>query len=150
MIQRIQSIYLAISAISLSLTFFIPFGIYTILGVKEVFNATGINFEGDFTFIPVVFNIGISIILAFISIISFKNRKIQLKVNLVNYLIIMSLIFLVFINFNTIEKGINLPKDSIHYGFGMFLPIISLVCLFMANRAIKSDEKLIKSMDRIR
>ncbi|MDB4088156.1 DUF4293 domain-containing protein [Flavobacteriales bacterium] len=150
MIQRIQTVYLAISAFCLALTFFISFSNYDIMGANEIFNATGINFEGDFTFLPVIFNVGLSIIFAFVSIISFKNRKTQLKLNLVNYLIIIALIVLIFINFNGIENGMELSEDSIHYGIGMFLPIISLVCLFMANRAIKSDERLIKSMDRIR
>lgn len=35
-------------------------------------------------------------------------------------------------------------------GIGMFLPIISIVFLVMANKAIKKDEDLVKSVDRLR
>ena len=35
-------------------------------------------------------------------------------------------------------------------GIGMFLPIFSIVFLALANKAIKKDEDLVKSVDRIR
>jgi hypothetical protein len=35
-------------------------------------------------------------------------------------------------------------------GIGMFLPIFSIVFLALANKAIKRDEDLVKSVDRIR
>ena len=35
-------------------------------------------------------------------------------------------------------------------GIGMFVPIISIVFLSVANKAIKKDEDLVKSVDRLR
>jgi ABC-type polysaccharide transport system permease subunit len=35
-------------------------------------------------------------------------------------------------------------------GIGMFLPIIAIVLLVLANKAIKKDEDLVKSVDRLR
>lgn len=35
-------------------------------------------------------------------------------------------------------------------GVGMFLPIVSIVLLVLANKAIKKDEDLVKSVDRLR
>lgn len=35
-------------------------------------------------------------------------------------------------------------------GIGMFLPIVSIVFLALANKAIKKDEDLVKSVDRLR
>ena len=35
-------------------------------------------------------------------------------------------------------------------GIGMFLPIVSIVLLVLANKAIKKDEDLVKSVDRLR
>ncbi|MGK0436639.1 MAG: hypothetical protein ACJAX0_000876 [Flavobacteriales bacterium] len=55
-----------------------------------------------------------------------------------------------FFDFNNIASDLPIEKTEINYGIGLFLPIVALICLLMANRAIKSDEKLIKSMDRIR
>jgi hypothetical protein len=35
-------------------------------------------------------------------------------------------------------------------GIGIFLPICVIVLLVMANKAIKKDEDLVKSVDRLR
>jgi len=35
-------------------------------------------------------------------------------------------------------------------GIGILLPIFSIVCLVLANKAIKKDEDLVKSVDRLR
>jgi hypothetical protein len=35
-------------------------------------------------------------------------------------------------------------------GIGMFIPIASIVFLVLANKAIKKDEDLVKSVDRLR
>jgi ABC-type polysaccharide transport system permease subunit len=35
-------------------------------------------------------------------------------------------------------------------GIGIYLPIISIVLLALANKAIKKDEELVKSVDRLR
>lgn len=70
--------------------------------------------------------------------------------NKLNYLTLIILLVFIFVDFNIIEKKINVENEAIHYGIGMFLPIVALVALGMAGRAIKKDENLIKSMDRIR
>jgi hypothetical protein len=36
------------------------------------------------------------------------------------------------------------------YQFGIFLPVISLLLLVLASRAIRKDEALVKSADRLR
>jgi len=35
-------------------------------------------------------------------------------------------------------------------GIGMFLPILAILLVVLANKAIKKDEDLIKSVDRLR
>ena len=35
-------------------------------------------------------------------------------------------------------------------GIGLFLPVVSIVLVVLANNAIKKDEALIKSIDRLR
>ncbi len=35
-------------------------------------------------------------------------------------------------------------------GIGMFLPIVAIFLLVLANKAIKKDEDLVKSVDRLR
>jgi hypothetical protein len=40
--------------------------------------------------------------------------------------------------------------ERIDYGLGMYLPVIALAFTFLANRGIKKDEDLVKSVDRLR
>lgn len=151
MIQRIQTVYLLVALICLSLLFVFPFSTYTLPEADAVFNTLGLsNGPATVSIFPVVMNVVIAIVLLILSIISFKNRKRQMLFNKLNYLTIIILLIFIFVDFNIIEKKIEVENEAIHYGIGMFLPIIALVALGMASRAIKKDEDLIKSMDRIR
>mgnify|MGYP000743027747 CR=1 FL=1 len=146
MIQRIQTIYLAIALICMGLTLIFPFSTY---GDIE-FNAMGFN--NDFSIAssyPLIYNIIVSTILSLLAIFSFKNRKNQQLINKLNFVVILILLVVMFIDFNYFQS-IPMLNENVSYGIGMFLPIVALVSLIMAYRAIKSDEDLIKSMDRIR
>jgi len=48
-----------------------------------------------------------------------------------------------------IEKKINIIPNYLD-SIGIYLPLIALVFMVMANRAIKRDEKLVRSADRLR
>ena len=151
MIQRIQTIYLAIAMIALALTLVFPFATYTIQGDIAVYSGIGFDKENtDFFIFPIIANIIVSIVLSLIAILSFKNRKRQILMTRVNFIVILLLIVFIFSNFNFIESNYNFLKEEISYGIGFLFPILGLVCILMANRAIKKDEDLIKSMDRIR
>tara|TARA_B110000240_G_scaffold158211_1_gene176175 strand:- start:280 stop:636 length:357 start_codon:yes stop_codon:yes gene_type:complete len=99
---------------------------------------------------PLFINVIVSILLALFSVLSFKNRKRQQLLNKINFLVLLVFLIVMFFDFNNIASDLPIEKTEINYGIGLFLPIVALICLLMANRAIKSDEKLIKSMDRIR
>jgi len=51
-----------------------------------------------------------------------------------------------------VYQSLNLSGEILvsEKGIGMFLPIISIILLVFANKAIKKDEDLVKSADRIR
>ncbi|PZD78033.1 DUF4293 domain-containing protein [Mesonia sp. K7] len=86
-----------------------------------------------------------SALLALVTIFLFKNRKLQFVMNRLN--IILNLILLGFF----VYWLLTIPGELIsEKGIGMFLPIISIVFLVMANKAIKKDEALVKSVDRLR
>lgn len=136
MIQRIQTIYLVIAAVIMgSLYMLFP----VVLG------------EGGAIIIdrnePVVLGlIFISIALAIISILSFKKRQTQFGINRLN--IISNFILLgVFVYRSLTLSGETLVSEK---GIGVLLPIISIVFLVLANKAIKRDEDLVKSVDRLR
>lgn len=56
--------------------------------------------------------------------------------------------FLEFNNALEIIKSENI--STVLYSYGMYLLIACLPIMFLANRAIKKDDKLVKSLDRLR
>ena len=81
-----------------------------------------------------------------ISILSFKKRQRQFVFNRLN--IILNFVLLgVFVYRSLTISGETLVSEK---GIGVLLPVISIVFLVLANKAIKRDEDLVKSVDRLR
>jgi membrane protease YdiL (CAAX protease family) len=136
MIQRIQSLYLII-AILLNgvLSLFLPLWI------------SSDNLEIYALSQPVAISLFfLSVIISIISLISFKARKRQFVLGRIN--IILNFVLVGVFAYWTL----NLPgeMDISEKGIGMLLPIISIVFIALANKAIKKDEDLVKSVDRLR
>ncbi|AZJ32432.1 protein of unknown function [Tenacibaculum mesophilum] len=144
MIQRIQSIYLLVAGIiSGGLTFIVSLWsnsqtnpIY----VLDLFSGNSILQKS----IPVLFFI--SALVAIVTIFLFKNRQLQFVLNRLNILINLFLLGLLIYLSQTLS-GEALVSEK---GIGMFFPIIVILLLVLANRAIKKDEDLVKSVDRLR
>lgn len=136
MLQRIQSIYLFICIIiSGVLPFFIK--LWTVAGKLDIYANANKLYIGLFL---------ISAVLAAISIFSYKKRQNQFVINRLNMILNFILIGLL------VYHSLSLPGEAevSEKGIGMFLPIFSIVFLALANKAIKKDEDLVKSVDRIR
>lgn len=67
------------------------------------------------------------------------------------YGIISSVLFAVFA-WITAFKLAESTQTELHMGtsLSLFLPVLSLICFFLALRYIRKDEALVKSLDRIR
>jgi hypothetical protein len=136
MLQRIQSIYLILAAANA-------------LGASSVFylwktNSGGIVFAKDNTYAFVAFLA--TGIMSLITLFLFKNRKLQFVLGRLNIILNFFLLgFFVYLSQNL--SGETLVSEK---GIGMFLPIISIVFIALANKAIKKDEDLVKSVDRLR
>jgi len=136
MIQRIQTVYLILTFIATSvLMLFIP--LWTLKGGALFY------FNQDPIYNVIV---GLSTMLTIVSIISYKKRQNQFVMNRLN--IILNLILLGLF----VYRSLNLSGETIvsEKGIGMFLPIVAIVLLVLANKAIKKDEDLVKSVDRLR
>ena len=136
MIQRIQTIYLLISAgISGGLIFL--FQLWTTPNGMLLYARDEILF--------LIMFLG-SAVLALISIFMFKDRKLQFVLGRLN--IILNFILLGLF----VYRSLNLSGETevSEKGIGMLLPIFSIVFLVLANKAIKKDEDLVKSVDRLR
>tara|TARA_R110000823_G_C15952948_1_gene502486 strand:+ start:23856 stop:24218 length:363 start_codon:yes stop_codon:yes gene_type:complete len=96
---------------------------------------------------PLVFGLIFgSIALTIISILSFKKRQRQFVLNRLNIIVTFVLLG-VFVYRSLTISGETLVSEK---GIGVLLPIISIVFLVLANKAIKRDEDLVKSVDRLR
>jgi hypothetical protein len=118
------------------LPFFMP--LWTMSDGKEYF------FMQNQVYIVVL---GLSTTLSLLSIVSYKKRQNQFVIDRLN--IILNLILLGLF----VYRSLNLSGETIavsEKGIGMFLPIVAIVLLVLANKAIKKDEDLVKSVDRLR
>ncbi|MDO4881450.1 MAG: DUF4293 family protein [Capnocytophaga sp.] len=124
MIQRIQSIYLLLVVLVQWVAGFCFF------------------YPDILTFVICVF----SGILALITIFCYKNRQNQFVFNRINILI--NLILLGVFTWRALNSlgEISISEKSVQ----VLVPIISIVFLFLANKAIRRDEDLVKSADRLR
>lgn len=153
MIQRIQTIYLFLSSICLWLTFFFDFSIYKVGEQTVPFNLLGFeNVEGAMSWFP--YNIVIPVVasISLISIFQFKKRTNQLFIGKVMYLFLLLILGFVFYDTFNIFAVLTASGQSvtIGYGAGLFLTVASFPFVFLANRAIKKDEKLVRESDRLR
>jgi hypothetical protein len=76
----------------------------------------------------------------------FKNRQLQFvlgRINILTNLILLGLL---------VYQSLNLSGETLvsEKGIGSALPIVAIILQVMANKAIKKDEDLVKSVDRLR
>ncbi|MGA8853137.1 MAG: DUF4293 domain-containing protein [Christiangramia sp.] len=136
MLQRIQTVYLLLAAITAAGLIFV-FSLWKNSAGAEVYAQDQLVVLGMF--------LG-SAAFSIVSIFMFKNRKLQFVLGRLN--IILNLFLLgVFVYWSLTLPG---EIDISEKGIGMFLPIISIVFIVLANKAIKKDEDLVKSVDRLR
>lgn len=86
------------------------------------------------------------IVLSVASIFGYKNRKRQILFNNLNIFINALLIVLLAYWLLNLSGGIAFPEKGIE----LIFPIVSVCCLLMANIYIRKDERLVKSVDRLR
>ena len=143
MIQRIQTLYLILAA-AISGGFIFVFSLWSSEETKvfalDLFNNGSLLLKA----IPVSFLL--SAILSCIAIFLFKNRQLQFVVGRLSILINLLLLGLLIYVSLTLPGEIKISEK----GIGMFLPILAVLLIVLANKAIKKDEDLVKSADRLR
>ena len=143
MIQRVQTIYLLLASIVSGGLIFV-FNLWNT--IKEKIFVVDLFSREVFTLKVIPFMFIMSAILSLVTIFLFKNRKLQF---VVGRIIIMINLFLLGL---LIYLSLNLSGETTvsEKGIGMFLPILAILLVVLANKAIKKDEDLIKSVDRLR
>ena len=134
--QRIQTLYMSVVVLlAVCLLFVFEVGA----------DANGVVLLGK-DIVLVFFESVLTMLIVIVAILQFKNRQNQFVLNRVAILIQFFLLgFFVYRALSVPGEGFTSEK-----GIGAFVPIVSVVLLALANRAIKKDEDLVKSVDRIR
>ncbi len=151
MLQRIQTVYLFLSALLLSTILFFPlFEFNTAEYVLDSFDLSQTTNEAQtvvFSTLPLAIIVILAMLLSMITIFFYKKRVLQMRLTIYNLIIILGIyILLSFYRFYVIDFTI---VDT-YYNFTLIFPIISVILTYMANSRIKKDEDLIRSVDRIR
>ena len=130
MIQRIQSVYLLLLTVSSS------FGLFFLPPLEII----------DFSFSTKTLletYLIVSIVLSVLTLFIFKYRKVQLLINRL-HLTLQIFIFLALI------YGLTQSVTGYDYLIWLLMPVQAIFFIVLANSAIRKDEALIKSIDRLR
>ncbi len=144
MIQRIQSIYLlGATLLSGGLIFLLN------LWVDEQENVFFVidSFSTESKLLMVMAALFIfSALLTFSAIFQYKKRQLQFVLGrltiLINFIIIGILVYY--------SQNLSGEITVSEKGIGLIIPILTIVLVALANKAIKKDEELVKSVDRLR
>lgn len=138
MIQRQQSLWLLLAAAASFLSMRHPF--YT--GSKTE-NGTSLPLELVAGSNPILLVLTIlSVPLAIITIFLYKNRKTQLKLAITGIVFSVGLLVLYFVETEKFDNG--------NFALTVIWPFAILVGYILAARGIWKDEKLVKSLDKLR
>jgi len=143
MIQRIQSIFLLLAAVFFFLEFAFPFfnsDTYT----QGYFSDNTYDIQDHPALLGLTIAAGIICLLA---IFLYKNRSLQTSLVYVSIVlaIVLTATMIILLQSNT-PKFLEQSSPFI----GSFLPLLSIIFLVLSLRSIKKDDKLVKSMDRLR
>ena len=135
MIQRIQTIWLLVASLCSFLS--LKFALYS-----------GSDASGAFVELNGQYNIALLIITVIVATLSavciflFKNRKLQMRLGIAALILQLGCLALYFSQLQKFENG--------NFALGAVLSFAVPVLLVMALAAINKDQKLVKSLDRLR
>lgn len=149
MIQRIQSIYLLLAAGAFGSDFALPY-----LTTSATDPATAIPQMSDGVFnvfdnVGLLGLAGLGLVISAAAIFLFKNRQLQGKLTALGMFSGILMTLLAGLAFQGVQKS--LPEGgTFSFGAAWAAPLLAVLFLWLAGNAIKKDEKLVRSMDRLR
>jgi hypothetical protein len=156
MIQRVQSIYLLLITVLMSFLLIRPYADLTLVDTQSlVFRAHAITIQSGpqdvelyKTTIPVVLLTLITGLLSFCTIFFYNHRIYQIRLSMINAVLIVMLIICMLTYSLTIKQSLQVTDFS--FRMAMIYPVLSLIFCIMAIRAIQHDEILVNSYNRLR
>ncbi len=162
MIQRIQSLYLLGVVVLSVLSFMFPLAIFECKDfAPSLYSLIPKTAPADVTYIPqqtIAWNaIAFPVIIGLLSLIAifmYKNRMKQVRVVAIAFL--LSVIYAGFLFLWIIDSQVsaleaqNVIVTKVIYGTSTYFPIGQIILLILSQQAIRKDEKLVKSSERLR
>lgn len=146
MLQRVQSIFLLLAGGASLGTFGLPFATTPRpINDSTIFMDAAYSVQ-DQVGLMVLFGLGGA--LALVGIFLFKNRSLQIRLSILAF--ITNLIGVIFGAVFFMQNSSEVAADQLNDGLGVYLPIVAMVLVLLAYRFIRKDERLVKSMDRLR
>ncbi len=155
MIQRIQSVYLFLVFVFALLFAVLPMAQFIVeemsvslrlLYFRSFFEETAFSSSWHIVLLTILW--AVSMLVTVVTTFQYKNRLLQIKMGKLNILLHVALIMLVFFFIDALRGQVIGAEFS--YGAGVLFPVISLIFILMAIKAIKKDEALVRSADRFR
>lgn len=155
MLQRIQTIFLFIAAVAMAVFIFSP--IWLAAGANQEFikmtSFELLRSKADVVSSTPTFYLailaGFSIILAFVSMFSYKNRPLQLRLNAFNSLLVAIITgIIVYFTYKLPSEVDTIVSNQPALGF--FMLVVTIVFNRLASFFIRKDERMVRSADRLR
>lgn len=149
MIQRIQSIFLLLAAGAFGGQFALPY-----LQTPAEDPARSLSSLTDGVLNPfdnpgLLGLTALGMLISAVAIFLFKNRSLQARLSLASVGIGVMLLALIAFTVKTTQD--QLPEGgTTQFAAGLALPVVAMLFNWLAARAIRKDEKLVRSMDRLR
>jgi divalent metal cation (Fe/Co/Zn/Cd) transporter len=146
MIQRIQTIFLLLAAGASFGLLALPFASTTSAMSNTALFADGVyNVQDSAGMLAFFCGAGA---LALIAMFLFRNRGLQMRLTIFAFIAnLLGIVFgVLYFMQNAQDIGDAVPNEEL----GVYLPILTIIFTLLAYRFIRKDEKLVKSMDRLR
>ncbi|MBR5133526.1 MAG: DUF4293 domain-containing protein [Alistipes sp.] len=152
MIQRIQTLYLLVVALLMSLTLFMPIASFSVGG--ETYELTAFTLrcgEASQTTVWMGIMLSLAAALPLVNIFLFKRRVLQIRLCAVEIVLLIGSLVMIGLYYwltSRIFEGLTIEHRQ--FGWAAPMPLVSLILAYLASRAIFKDEMLVRSLDRIR
>jgi hypothetical protein len=155
MIQRIQTVYLFLTMIFTLLFITFPVGSLQIGDAEYLIKIWSVTPDGykEFGIEPGFLGYVASVIAIIVMIVSiyttfqFRKRLFQIKLGKMNILLNVMLVVLTFFYLDSVREDV---AAQFSYKVGVVFPLLSMILILMANRAIRRDENMVRAADRLR
>ena len=157
MIQRIQTLYLLMATVLMLLTLFLPLATIWQGGEDIVIKAFSIDVASLEFNLPLPLYMGILLAIAtllpLVTIFIYKKRLMQIRLcvsAIVLFVGSAGFIALYCYRVCSLLSEIATGNSIFTLGFASLMPVVSIIPVVLAIRAIAKDEALVRSLDRIR